>query len=242
MAKATMKKKAVSTTAAKVSAKAKTAAKTVTKKPVKTATQSVKPAKEVQMKDSKKAANKVTVKGVQTKAKAAATDAVNQATAQVKSVAKSVVGAVNKAIQSAEDLKNEVSRKIALESETAKKAATRVEKALVDKARKTVESVMPSAEPLTIESGDLELSGLTDQEKKALNRKITQAGSNWEAVYKIAKDLKAKGYKMSETFDPKTPIIHKVLGWGFVLSSENNRIQVLFKDGLKTLITNYQNK
>lgn len=175
------------------------------------------------------------------KTKNTAADAVNQATAQMKSVAKSVVGAVNKALKSAEDLKNEVSRKIALESETAKRTANRVEKALVEKAKKTVESVLPSVEIEAV-GGDQDPSHLTDQEKKALNRKITQAGSNWEAVYKVAKDLRARGYKMSETFDPKTPIVHKVLGWGFVLSSENNRIQVLFKDGLKTLITNYQSK
>jgi hypothetical protein len=223
MAKATAKKKATVATKTKIASQ-----KTAPKKPAKAA------------KVTKAKAS--SAKGVKKAAKEAATDAVNQAAAQVKSVAKTVVGAVNKAIKSAEGIKNEVSRKIALESETAKKAANRVEKALVEKARKTVESVMPTEEAVEVASGEMDPSGLTDQEKKALNRKITQAGSNWEAVYKIAKDLKAKGYKMSESFTPKTPIVHKVLGWGFVLSSENNRIQVLFKDGLKTLITNYQNK
>lgn len=80
---------------------------------------------------------------------------------------------------------------------------------------------------------------VSDQEKKAVARKLTQAGTNFENVYKIAKSMKAKNYKMSESFEVRTPIMHKVLGWGFILSSENNRIQVLFKDGVKTLITNY---
>lgn len=86
----------------------------------------------------------------------------------------------------------------------------------------------------------VEAQDATDQEKKALARKLAQAGTNYDTVYKIAKAMKIKNYKMSESFEARTPIMHKVLGWGFILSCENNRIQVLFKEGVKTLITNYQ--
>lgn len=44
-------------------------------------------------------------------------------------------------------------------------------------------------------------------------------------------------YKMSGSYEAKTPIKHKVLGWGYILSSNNSRIEVLFQDGVKTLIT-----
>lgn len=242
MAKATRASKKSPSSKAKSASAAKPVSAKASEKKSKAEKGPAPTAKSVKKKDSKGKVN-AAADAPKGKSKGAAADAVNQAAAQVRSVAKSVVGAVNKALKSAEGVKNEVSRKIALESESAKKAAKGIEKALVDKARKTVESVMPAqaeAAPMAESVGTLELDGMTEQERKALNRKITQAGSNWEAIYKIAKDLKARGYKMSESFNPKTPIVHKVLGWGFVLSSENNRIQVLFKDGLKTLITNYQ--
>jgi hypothetical protein len=35
-------------------------------------------------------------------------------------------------------------------------------------------------------------------------------------------------------------LMHKVLGWGFVLSNLNDRLEVLFKDGIKVLISNYK--
>lgn len=62
----------------------------------------------------------------------------------------------------------------------------------------------------------------------------------WRALFEKSKSLKAPAYKMSDSFEARTPIVHKVLGWGFILTSQNNRLEVLFEEGLKVLISNYK--
>ncbi len=51
---------------------------------------------------------------------------------------------------------------------------------------------------------------------------------------------KAAPYNMSATFEANKPIQHKVLGWGFILSIQNDRLEVLFESGPKMLISNYK--
>ena len=53
---------------------------------------------------------------------------------------------------------------------------------------------------------------------------------------------KAVNYSMSGTYPAQTPIQHKVLGWGYVLTNNNDRLEVLFETGKKVLISNYQPK
>jgi hypothetical protein len=48
-------------------------------------------------------------------------------------------------------------------------------------------------------------------------------------------------YNMSGKFDANRPLEHKVLGWGYVISNENDRLEVLFRSGVKMLISNYKN-
>lgn len=56
---------------------------------------------------------------------------------------------------------------------------------------------------------------------------------------KYGKD-KAISYKMSEKFPSMIPMQHKVLGWGFILTNENDRLEVLFETGIRMLISNYK--
>lgn len=56
---------------------------------------------------------------------------------------------------------------------------------------------------------------------------------------KHAKD-KAATYAMSGTFEAHQPIQHKTLGWGLILSNNNDRLEVLFETGVKILISNYK--
>lgn len=91
-----------------------------------------------------------------------------------------------------------------------------------------------------------EPAGAEKAEKKAKKRdelKIDRTGNleaQWKTLFEKTKGVKAAAYKMSESYEAKTPIIHKVLGWGYVLTSQNNRLEVLFKDGIKMLIANYK--
>lgn len=64
--------------------------------------------------------------------------------------------------------------------------------------------------------------------------------AKWQELYKRHGKDKALSYKMTDSFDAMKPLQHKVLGWGFILSNENNRLEVLFENGIKMLISNYK--
>lgn len=51
---------------------------------------------------------------------------------------------------------------------------------------------------------------------------------------------KALPYNMSQAYEGPAPIQHKVLGWGYIVSIQNDRLEVLFESGSKTLISNYK--
>lgn len=64
--------------------------------------------------------------------------------------------------------------------------------------------------------------------------------AKWEELHRKYGKEKAVSYKMSEKFNAMSPIQHKVLGWGFVLTNENDRLEVLFETGIRNLISNYK--
>ena len=70
--------------------------------------------------------------------------------------------------------------------------------------------------------------------------KIADPAAKWEALNQNASMIPSAPYKMSGSFEPKTGLQHKVLGWGYVLSAQNDRLEVLFKDGIRMLISNYK--
>lgn len=51
---------------------------------------------------------------------------------------------------------------------------------------------------------------------------------------------KAQSYTMSGVFEEGRPLLHKVLGWGFITQIQNDRLEVLFESGSKILISNYK--
>lgn len=104
--------------------------------------------------------------------------------------------------------------------------------------------VSPSAGLLAImkpTSPDAEKSG--EKKKKKDDLKLDRGGdleAQWTQIKEKNKALKALPYKMSESFEARTPILHKVLGWGFIISNQNDRLEVLFQQGIKFLISNYK--
>ena len=69
-----------------------------------------------------------------------------------------------------------------------------------------------------------------------------EESKQWEKLLEQNKEEKAIPYNMKKTFESVSSIEHKSFGRGFIISQYNNRLKVLFKDGTKTLISNYQNK
>ena len=64
----------------------------------------------------------------------------------------------------------------------------------------------------------------------------------WQSLHRSSKGIKPAVYDMKKTYEENIPLQHKVLGWGYVLSNVNNRLEVLFEDGIKVLISNYKAK
>lgn len=74
----------------------------------------------------------------------------------------------------------------------------------------------------------------------ALSEQTTKLASKWAALQDRAQEIKTEVYSMKKAYEPETAINHKILGWGYIMSNINDRLQVLFKDGIKYLISNYK--
>lgn len=74
----------------------------------------------------------------------------------------------------------------------------------------------------------------------SINEAASALAAKWATLYKKAEQIDAKPYNMKAVFEEKTAIVHKVLGWGYILANRNDRLEVLFKDGIKHLISNYK--
>jgi hypothetical protein len=82
-----------------------------------------------------------------------------------------------------------------------------------------------------------------EKKKKKDELKFDRSGDlaqQWQLLFEKFKSLPAPPYVMSENYEARGALVHKVLGWGFVITSQNNRLEVLFKDGIKVLISNYK--
>lgn len=69
---------------------------------------------------------------------------------------------------------------------------------------------------------------------------VADEKAKWIELNKRHGKDKAENYKMTDIFESAKPIQHKVLGWGFVLTNDNDRLEVLFENGIKMLISNYK--
>ncbi len=87
-----------------------------------------------------------------------------------------------------------------------------------------------SPDNLTDKINDISAEHLSDEGKLWLAQKIKHGKNTCPT------------YNMSEQYPAQSPLIHKTLGWGFILSNNNDRLEVLFETGKKILISNYKTK
>lgn len=73
---------------------------------------------------------------------------------------------------------------------------------------------------------------LADQSEK------NELSEKWAKLKDIDHETKPQRYKMSDSYEPNTPIDHPVFGWGFILSLNENKLEVLFESGIKMLVSN----
>lgn len=82
----------------------------------------------------------------------------------------------------------------------------------------------------------------TNETPVFLTEEMSKLAKKWASLQRKAtnKGEKAPSYNMRNQYEPNTPIQHKVLGWGYILNNVNDRLEVLFEEGVKYLISNYK--
>lgn len=145
-------------------------------------------------------------------------------------------------IESKKSSKSGVKSEAAVAEPIAKSTVTKSPKTKVS-LEKTEATTAPERATPKMMSG-LPLSDSETKGKKAPKASpVTDADKSdpeWVQLANQNKGVKPVPYVMSDDYHPKAVINHKILGLGFVLKSQNNRIEVQFKDGKKMLITNYK--
>jgi hypothetical protein len=136
---------------------------------------------------------------------------------------------------------------------TAKPVAKPVPKSIEKKSKVLAEEIEENTGDTLIEMAKAEMAAVkigqtAEKAEKASKFKaikvergnLADEKAKWQELNKRHGKDKAETYKMTATFEALKPIQHKVLGWGFVLTNENDRLEVLFENGIKMLISNYK--
>jgi hypothetical protein len=150
----------------------------------------------------------------------------------VKAIAKPVKVVAKKAIAEKKPLPPKIKGKVALQQ-------TPPPKQMIEKAKaalKTEKTVVESAPAKPISKAKARKIMM----EASANEAASALAAKWATLYRKAEQIDAKPYNMKGIFEEKTAITHKVLGWGYILANRNDRLEVLFKDGIKHLISNYK--
>lgn len=121
----------------------------------------------------------------------------------------------------------------------AKPTLTVVEPVEVKKTKTVVSMLEDTPETLAADSQKAEKVSKV-KPVKVDRGNVNDEKAKWAELFKKYGKEKAFNYKMTETFPSLVPLQHKVLGWGFVLTNDNDRLEVLFENGIRMLISNYK--
>lgn len=139
-----------------------------------------------------------------------------------------------------------------------KKAAPKVEKkAAAPKAEKAPKAVKAAKEaPAEMEETEVSVEAVAEKPAKApkapkapkpksakalaAEKAIADENRKWADLRDKHASEKAPAYSMSSVYEANKPLQHKVLGWGYIVSVQNDRLEVLFEQGTKLLISNYK--
>jgi hypothetical protein len=113
---------------------------------------------------------------------------------------------------------------------------------------KDVKESKKAKEPKVIREEAIQVNVIeTEAPVKKLSKKAqasfqaaTEEEAKWMELKEKYKGIRPSPYKMSEIYQEKTLLDHKVLGLGVILSVVNDRLEVLFQTGTKHLISNYK--
>lgn len=125
---------------------------------------------------------------------------------------------------------------------TTKKASKKTssdEDVVVKKTTKKVAKDKPSTLAGEKKVKPVKKKKLTKKQVAEQDEKDELAGK-WSKLKSIDHEIKLRKYKMNDEYAPNTPIEHPKFGWGFVLSINNDRLEVLFETGIRMLVSNYK--
>ena len=143
------------------------------------------------------------------------------------------------------------SKKSTKNKAVAKKASTKGKNTVKTKSNKK-QSVQKTTAKKTATRKSKPASSLSPSKKSAPAKRkrktatkvagpSTEESKQWEKLAKKYERKRVPSYDMKKTYNDISVIKHKSFGLGFIVTKYNNRLKVLFKDGTKTLISNYQN-
>ena len=147
---------------------------------------------------------------------------------------------VPKAPVATKGLKSAVASKPAPETGNDPKKGAKKETPAEVKAAPAAEKVVevkapPEPKPAKVPKLKKSEQAKINADKAALNEEERR----WNEFHEKHKTDKAQTYDMKATFEAAQPLQHKILGWGWILSNDNDRLEVLFRDGKRILISNY---
>jgi len=157
--------------------------------------------------------------------------------------------AVAKPVKKVAPEKVKASEKVKLKASPAKpepkakdlkaKPAKVVEKAPPAKSSKEKNAEKPVTKKSEVASAKMEVpapQALSKQDRANL----TEDQVKWHDMLKKHGKEEPQVYSMSGQFAASAPLMHKTLGWGFILTNDMDRLEVLFESGKKILISNYK--
>lgn len=175
-------------------------------------------------------------------------EAVKKASKQSKSVLKTAVKAVKKVAKAiklsatkpaAKPAKVQSSAKPALMTKKGKAEIAEDPITVVEKKTKTIVSLIEAE--AVVDSQPAKAEKVSKIKPVKVERgNLADEKAKWAELFKKYGKEKASTYKMTEQYSSLMPLQHKVLGWGFVLTNENDRLEVLFENGIRMLISNYK--
>jgi hypothetical protein len=165
------------------------------------------------------------------------------AKAAKKSAAKPAAKAAAKPVAKAKSEK-----KAATPKKEAPKKDTAHKKSIAPKKLAPAKEVEEAEQEIEVEEEEMEvevapvpkISKKEKAAKAAADKILSDDLKKWSDFKEKFGSQKAAPYNMSATYEAHQPLQHKVLGWGYILSVQNDRLEVLFESGSKVLISNYK--
>ena len=114
------------------------------------------------------------------------------------------------------------------------------EKATKKKAtKKATTKKAAAAEGAEVAEPKVKKKRITKAEREAMEE-AERLRDKWQELHTLSEGQPAKKYKITDSYESNSSLDHAKLGWGYVLTSQNNRLEVLFEEGIKVLVSNYE--